>query len=157
MITIIGIARSQEQAASAITDLRNRNLLEEGSVLWPGKKDGFNKNGFYQGYNDTLLDGTMAGAALSTLPGMLAGGGIITLPFLGPIAALGPIYGILGASIGGGLTGALIDAGINGNSAKMIEHWLAEGKYVIIIECQEENKTTITELLEGLHGIDKVM
>lgn len=147
MVKIIGRARSQEQAASAITDLRNRNLIHEGRVLCRKKEDSFGKDNIYKENDKITYDGAMAGLTLSSSPEILIGDSIASNPFSEDQTT---------SESNNDNIEQLIDGGINKESAQMIEHWLNEDKYVVLVECKQE-VSRIIEILEGLHGIDNVM
>lgn len=151
MIKITGVATSQEQAASAITDLRNRNLINYGTILYLRKKASFPEDDFYTGNSDSIFDSTNVDTTISSSPGMSADGGLISRSLLAPTATTKP-----DTEEQERLIGPLIAANeINQENVKEIEQWLAEDKYVIFIECKQE-VPHIIELLEGLHGIDNV-
>lgn len=155
--TLVGTADSQVHATSVFTDLKNRGYDKNVSLLYSGQKDGINEHGFYEGYDDTVFDGAVAGAAISAAPGMLASAGLVGLPVLGPVAAIGPVYGMLAGALGGGLAGALVDLGLNQKGQQQVEQWVAQGKYVLVItELEEKAANYLKKQLFAVQGIDNI-
>lgn len=143
MVKMIGAATSNEQAASAITDLRNRNLIEEGMVLYHKKNHPTQDN-----YSESGMDHT----SLSSLSNMLTGGELAHISFIKNNVVSETSYDTKLSD----KQELLLNSGISAEGIKKIDHWLNEGKYVVFIKCKQEIPSII-ELLEGLHGIDNVM
>lgn len=83
--------------------------------------------------------GATSGAVLGGTLGLLAGIGALAIPGVGPFIAAGPIMAAL-AGIGaggtiGGLTGALIGAGIPEFEAKRYEGRLEKGGILLSVHC----------------------
>jgi hypothetical protein len=80
-----------------------------------------------------------AGAVLGGAVGWLAGAGAMMIPGLEPLAAAGPIIGMmggLGAGVTlGGLTGALVGSGIPEYEAKRYEGRVRHGGILLSVHC----------------------
>ncbi|MFO7812863.1 MAG: quinol:electron acceptor oxidoreductase subunit ActD [Pelovirga sp.] len=85
--------------------------------------------------------GGRTGAAIGSTLGLLAGIGTIAIPGIGPFIAAGPIMAALaGAGAGGlfgGVTGALIGAGIPEYEAKHYERRLKEGWILLSVHADD--------------------
>src|ERR1700722_17868106 len=83
--------------------------------------------------------GVTTGGIIGGALGVLAGGGMLAIPGLGPFIAAGPIMaGLAGLGVGGavgGLTGALIGMGIPEFEAKRYEGHLQKGGILLSVHC----------------------
>lgn len=117
---------------------------------------------------DAALDhdievGGAVGAGTSALVGgaggLLAGLGVLVIPGLGPLLAVGPVAAALtGAIMGGalgGFAGSLIGAGVAETSALVAEKHLAAG-YAIITLADAAWKERIGEAAQHLPGLISV-
>lgn len=96
--------------------------------------------------------GATVGAALGGLSGMLVGIGLLAIPGLGPLLAVGPLaaavtLAITGGSLGG-VAGALIGLGVSKTQAEAAERQLQAGRTVMIVRCASRR----TEALKILRG-----
>ncbi|OQB15673.1 MAG: hypothetical protein BWY15_00386 [Firmicutes bacterium ADurb.Bin193] len=97
--------------------------------------------------NDQISRGTVSGGVLGGTAGLLLGLGTIAIPGLGMIAAAGPIVGLLGGAVTGGIVGALVDLGIPQKKSQEYEKDIKEGNTVWAMDVEEENKETIKNIL----------
>ncbi len=85
--------------------------------------------------------GAGLGAAAGGLGGLLAGFGLLAIPGLGPVLAVGPLAAALtGAVTGGalgGLAGSLVGEGVSEVEAIAAEHHVKAGRVVIIVQCRD--------------------
>ncbi len=85
--------------------------------------------------------GAGIGAAAGGLEGMLAGFGVLAVPGVGPVLAIGPLAAALtGAITGGalgGVAGALAGEGVSEAQAIAAERHMKEGRAVVILECAD--------------------
>jgi len=83
--------------------------------------------------------GAGAGAVLGGAAGLLAGLGLLAVPGIGPLLAMGPIATTLaGAGIGGvsgGVVGALVGLGIPEPEAKRYAEEIKEGNILVTVRC----------------------
>lgn len=158
MQNVVGFTGSRERAFQSAKHLRDNGFENEISIIWRhGVIDDQGEVGEFQvGYDDNLWDGATTGASLGALGGLLVGIGLITVPVLGPVAAVGPITGLLIGTAAGSLAGAVVDWGISPEGGRDIEEALASGKTVIIIQCPDEQIDFTIELLKQ-HGIHEVV
>lgn len=86
--------------------------------------------------------GAGAGAVLGGAAGLMAGLGLMTIPGIGPLLALGPIATALaGAGVGGvtgGVVGALVGLGIPEEEAKNYATRIKEGNILLSVECGDQ-------------------
>jgi hypothetical protein len=141
--SVFGIYRNRIDLEHAVDTLRAEGFRSTDiSVLFPdneGTKD------FAHEKHTKAPEGTTAGAAtgavLGGVLGWLTGIGALAIPGIGPFIAAGPIMAALaGAGVVGtvgGLTGALIGAGIPEYEAKRYEGRVREGGILLSVHCDK--------------------
>jgi len=114
------------------------------SVLFPdnqGTKDFAHEKGTKA--PEGAVIGGASGVVIGGALGWLAGLGALTIPGIGLFIAAGPIMGMLGgigiAGTVGGLTGALIGAGIPEYEAKRYEGRIRRGGILMSVHCDDSD------------------
>lgn len=142
--TVYGIYMNRDHAEEALDVLRNAGFRPEDiSVLLPenvGTKDlGYEKH--TKAPEKAAIGGTAGGLAGGIL-GWLAGIGALAIPGVGPLIAAGPIVATLAGfgagSVLGGLTGALVGAGVPEYEAKRYEGRIRTGGALLSIYCETD-------------------
>lgn len=159
--SVWGIYPSRLALETAIDRLRENGFLSSDiSVLLPenlGPKDLVTEK------STKAPEGMAAGAGSSVVIGgflgWLAGIGALALPGLGPFIAAGPIMSTLaGLGVGGllgGITGALIGAGIPEYEARRYEGRLTKGGILMSVHCgQPEEIPQARQIMELTGGED---
>src|ERR1017187_9180397 len=103
--------------------------------------------------------GVTTGGGIGGTLGLLAGGGLLAIPGLGPFIAAGPIMaGLAGLGVGGavgGVTGALIGMGIPEFEAKGYEGRLQKGGILLSVHCDTAGEITrVKEVLKATGAED---
>jgi hypothetical protein len=152
---VVCTARSEEQAARIVDDLRSAGFSNNDvSVLLPDKEG---TRDFAYEHNTKAPEGATTGAAtggvLGGALGWLAGIGALAIPGLGPFVAAGPIMAALsGAAAGatvGGLTGALVGMGIPEIEAKQYENKVKGGSILISAHTDDgDQRKRVKEIFE---------
>lgn len=105
--------------------------------------------------------GALSGGLLGGSLGAILGAGLIAIPGIGPIVAVGPIVaGLTGAGVGlgsGGIIGALAGAGIPEEKAKEYERYLNEGNVVVLVNAKENHEAEIDRIFETHHTRTRAM
>lgn len=95
--------------------------------------------------------GALSGGVLGGLIGILAGGVAVTIPGAAPLAVVGAgatgLTGALTGAVGGGIIGALVGAGIPEKQAKEYEEFIENGKVVVVVKVNEEQKQQAQEAM----------
>ena len=166
----IGVYKTRRQVEQALYRLRDRGIdLEQVSVIAPDA-DPATKDSEVEVYRrsegnhaDTgAAAGAAAGGALGLITGILVGLGAAAIPGIGPILLAGAEATALattlaGTGIGaasGGLIGALIGLGIPEDRAKVYNHRLANGQYIVLATGTPRNVDRIGEILRDF-GIEE--
>ncbi len=140
---VFGIARSREQAANIVDDLKASGFSNNDiSALFP---DTAGSRDFAHEQATKAPEGAAVGASTGTLLGgalgWLVGIGSLAIPGVGPFIAAGPIMAALGgAAIGGaagGLTGALVGYGIPEYEAKQYEGKIRDGNILMSVHTSD--------------------
>jgi hypothetical protein len=141
---VIGVFRTQQEAERCIDALLNsgfdRNQI---SVAMRGKEETEHlarETGVKETHaTEGATSGAGAGAVLGGAAGLLAGLGLLAVPGIGPLLAMGPIATTLaGAGIGGvsgGVVGALVGLGIPEKEAKRYADELQSGRIIVTVQC----------------------
>src|SRR6188474_2324520 len=140
------IATSEAQAIRIANRLRSSGFTPDDiSMLYPDR-DGVRE---LAAQNSTkapegAATGASAGAVLGGALGWLAGIGAIAIPGVGPLIAAGPILAALsGLAVGGtvgGLSGALVGAGIPEFEAQQYEGRLRAGHILMSVHCDDSEE-----------------
>lgn len=161
--SVIGIASSQRQAESIVTQLQqggfsNRDI----SALFPDQKG---TRDFAHEQKTKAPEGAVAGAsaggAVGGAIGLLAGIGALAIPGLGPFIAAGPIMaGLSGIAAGaavGGLAGALVGLGVPEIEAKQYETKIKGGNILLSVHVADgEQRATAKRIMEAAGAVDIV-
>lgn len=115
------------------------------------------------GRQQTGDDGTAKGAALGGAAGgaagLLAGLGLVAIPGVGPVVAVGWLASTLaGAGAGllaGGLIGALTDAGIEKSDAGYYAETVRRGGAIVSVRATETEVAAVREIMEAGQPIDR--
>ncbi len=146
-INMIGTADHLRMAKSVLTDLRNRGFEEHASIIFTGDEEKVN-------WLDNIISDTN-GQNVDRAP---FDAGVVELPSLGLIASIGPAYGFLADSAQapeGGLDLVCNDMGIGDEGQRLMEEWLEQGKYVLLINNTDEDQVDfLKNQLGELQGID---
>jgi uncharacterized protein (TIGR02271 family) len=113
-------------------------------------------------HDDEVSDGAGTGATVGTLAGggagLLAGLGMLAIPGLGPVVAAGWLVSTLvGAGAGaaiGGLTGALIDAGVDENDAHAYAEGIRRGGALVTVRASDTEVDRIVDILDDEGTVD---
>lgn len=158
---VIGIAKTQEQAETIVTRLKNAGILTTDiSVLLPdrsGSRD-FAHEHNTKAPEGATIGGSAGGIAGGTL-GLLAGIGALAIPGVGPFIAAGPLMAALsGAAVGaaiGGVAGALVGLGIPEYEAKQYESKVKDGNILISVHTHDKDEAkNIKKVMEDSMAAD---
>jgi hypothetical protein len=148
-VNMIGTTDHLRMAKSVLTDLRNRGYEEHASIIFAGDEEKVN-----------WLDNIVSAANGQNVDSAPFDAGVVEIPDLGLVASIGPAYGFLADSAqapAGGLEEVCNDMGIGNEGKRLIEQWLEEGRYVLVINGAEEDQVDfLRKQVEDLQGIDQL-
>lgn len=160
-ISAFGIYSDQKVVTDAMEALKAAGFRStDMSVLYPenlGSKDlGHEK---HSKAPEGAVAGGGSGALVGAALGWLAGAGSLFVPGLEPVAAAGPVLGMLGGmGVGvtlGGLGGALVGAGIPEYEAKRFEGSVRNGGILLSVHCDDQQWAhTARQILKQSGGRD---
>jgi len=140
-VTIVRIYDHHTDAANAVRELQKIGVPEHDiSIL--------SRDDRVHG----AATGAEIGAAVGGLAGLLAGLGLVTIPGIGPVAAVGWLAAtIAGAAAGGwvgGALGVLSEAGISGEEAHAIAESLRRGGTLVSARVSDADRDRCTAILD---------
>jgi hypothetical protein len=143
-MAVFGLYPNREAVEKAIDALKKAGFRNtDVSVLYaqnPGSKDFAIEK--HTKSPEGVTTGAVAGGLAGTLLGWLAGIGALTIPGIGPVIAAGPIMAALaGLGVGGtvgGVSGALVGAGLPEYEAKRYAGRLKSGHILLSVHCDDQ-------------------
>jgi hypothetical protein len=139
--SVFGLYRDRESLERCLTVLKDGGYdLADVSVLMSENSGG---RDLATEKHSKAPEGTVTGAMIGGVLGLLAGISVLAIPGAGPFIAAGPIVSAL-AGLGaggaiGGMAGALIGLGIPEYEAKRYEGRLKEGHILVSVHCSNED------------------
>ena len=165
----VGVFHDRRQADAAVDELRSLGFDRDAvSIVARGREGEERFRGWDDADDDRGADrdrhdvGAGEGAAVGGLTGLLIGAGLMLIPGVGPIFAVGPLAaGLAGAVTGaaagavtGGIAAALIDLGVPEEEARYYESRVGEGAYLVTVDCAGRDAEVRAVL--NRHGADEV-
>ncbi len=102
--------------------------------------------------------GAGLGAAVGGGAGLLAGLGMLAIPGLGPVVAVGWLastaLGIAAGGAVGGLIGSLVDSGESEETAHVYSEAVRRGGTLITVRANDQTTSRIENILDGYEPID---
>src|SRR3954464_3255872 len=143
--SVFGIVKTYPQAERVVQGLQDAGFpASEISVLLPDT-EGKHDIGHVKATKapEGASTGAATGGVTGGVLGLLAGGGALAIPGLGPFIAAGPIMAALsGAAVGattGGVVGGLVGLGIPEIEAKRYDEKLKKGNYLVAVHADESD------------------
>jgi hypothetical protein len=164
--TVIAVFDSPEQASQAVRALVDAGVDREDISLVSRNREASNtgtSTGTGTGAKRTS-DGTTVGeniaggAVFGGLGGLLLGLGALAIPGVGPIVAAGPIATTLaGAGIGaagGGIIGAIKDAGVPDDDAHVYAESVRRGGTMVSVRTDDLSRDRVADILDDHGAVD---
>jgi hypothetical protein len=135
--TITGLFDTLDDAQSGAKELMDRGIPREAiSMVAPDVND-TNAQQHAVGAENTTGSGAVGGSVVGGAVGLLVGAGLLAIPGIGPVLAMGPLaaaIGTIGAAVGSTALGAGVGAGIGGLAGSLIGAGVPEEKAHIYAE-----------------------
>lgn len=157
---VVGVLESEQAAIKVIDELQKQGYRAgDISVIARSRKDEEEiRKETASEAEDGIATGAAAGGIVGGVTGLLAGLGALTIPGVGPIIAAGPIAAALsGAVIGagtGGLVGGLVGIGISQTDAEGYEHYVGEGRILVIVDADPNQLQQVVEIFRRHEAIN---
>ena len=165
----VGVFHDRASADAAVDELRDLGWNREDISIVAQGREGVER---FRGWDDDADRGADRGrddvsagegAAVGGLTGLLIGAGLMLIPGVGPIFAVGPLAaGLAGAVTGaaagavtGGIAAGLIDLGVPEEEARHYERRVGEGAYLVSVHCAGRDDTAVRDILRR-HGAEDV-
>ncbi len=106
------------------------------------------------------------GAGVGGVVGLLAGLGLLLVPGVGPVLAVGPIVAALGATVGstvvgagigavaGGLIGGLTHIGVPKEHAEYYAEGIRRGGTLVTVDAPDDKAQSVVDILNGYGAVD---
>ncbi len=150
--TIVCAFESNQQAQGAVEELLAAGISRESiSVV---AQDAPYTGEIVKSEDGTTIGQNMAvGGGLGALGGLLIGLGALAIPGIGLVVAAGPLaaamIGALSGAAGGGLIGALKDAGVPDSDAEFYGETLRKGGTILTIHTDTAHEDEIDHILRA--------
>ena len=154
---------NRNNAERAIDQLRERGVREKAISVISRNDDDFEQaHGSDHDHTDTKASGAGKGLAIGAGTGAVAGLAALAIPGVGPFIAAGAVaeaLGVIGSAAAtsavvggaiGGLTGALVDYGIDEEDARYYDEQIQQGGYWVGVDIDDSGATR-TEVETILH------
>jgi uncharacterized membrane protein len=102
---------------------------------------------------DGVEDGTAWGAGIGAGATLLASAGLLVIPGIGPLLALGPLAAGLTGAAAGGLVGAFVDWGIPAGESEHLEKEIKEGRAVVLVDAKDK-ASKAKQILQEHHAVE---
>ncbi|HET8671302.1 MAG TPA: hypothetical protein VFM05_11940, partial [Candidatus Saccharimonadales bacterium] len=103
-------------------------------------------------------EGAITGGVIGGLAGILVGLGVMAIPGIGPIIALGPLATILlGAGTGtlaGSLVGAIVEWDVPEEEAEYYAERVQQGNTLVFVKTSDDQVDQVTSILNRHHPVD---
>jgi hypothetical protein len=143
--TITGLFDSMNDAQSAAKELMDRGISRDSISLVARESDN-------EGAQANEVGAVpVAGAVLGGAVGLLIGAGLLTIPIIGPVLAIGPLAAAIGstaAAVGATALGAGIGAGIGGLAGGLMNAGVSEEDAHAYVEGVRRGGTLLTVSIE---------
>ena len=138
MKSVIGTYGDRSEAERALDALKNGGFNDrEISLVAKGEySEGDGENAGEESMG--MSSGAITGGAIGGVAGLLAGAGLLAIPGIGPLVAMGPLAATLGGAAAGGIAGGLIDAGIPEDRGQYYENEVRSGRFLVMVQSGED-------------------
>ena len=141
---------SYDQAAAAVEKLEQAGISSS-DISVVGRDE--------RAKDSNAAEGAGIGAGLGGAAGLLAGLGMLAIPGIGPVVAVGWLASTaVGAGAGaaaGGLVGSFTSAGVDEEEAHYYAETVRRGGTVVSVKAAEEHAATVEAILDGATPIDR--
>ena len=150
--TVIGLFTDSKKAGEAVSEFKERGLLQDITVIAKDEKGGeVTTHNVESNLADGAGVGAATGAVIGGLTAILAGVASFAIPgagvvILGPLASL--LTGIGTGAVTGGILGALIDWGIPEEQAHMYEERLKAGDVMVGVSTAQLSEAEILVIMK---------
>jgi hypothetical protein len=163
--TIVSLYNELSNARDAVEDLVKAGFARDTISLVARDVDGryatyFEKQENQEGDTppEDEEEGAIAGGIIGGLAGILLGLGVVAIPGIGPIIALGPLATILlGAGTGtlaGSLVGAIVEWDVPEEEAEYYAERVQQGSTLVFVKTSDDQVDQVTSILNRHHPID---
>lgn len=154
----VGLFKHEHEAGNAIAALKDDSLAKDISIIAKDDKTGrIHLHQVKEGAGAEEMAGSVRGAELGAIAGIVGGISTIINPAfaaVGIVGALAAAMGVMGAAVGataGGFVGALNDAGLPPERAKMYEDSIKRGELFVCVSSAREAQAELMDILTR-HG-----
>jgi len=162
--SISAIFKERDQVDQVIRRLLDRGVSKDDISVMGKNFHSETRIGGFITKKDVILEGLRRGGIFGSLFGstlaLLTGVGVLFIPFVGTVAAAGPLgTALLGAasgailgSAGGGLASALVTLGMSEDKAAVYQTRVEAGEFLLVAEVPADKSGEIQMLLESAGG-----
>ncbi|MDX2153697.1 MAG: general stress protein [Bryobacteraceae bacterium] len=159
--TVVGLFDSHDDAQDCLEALRDAGIRGDDISIVASNRKGkmTSRTGDEKTTDGTSVGENIAGGALfGGLGGLLIGLGALAIPGLGPIIAAGPIATTLAGAgigaVGGGIIGAIKDAGVPDEEAHVYAEGVRRGGTLVTVRCDSVEADNVRNIMDDHGAVD---
>ena len=156
MRTLSKIYDTYGQARQAVADLNAAGVPDKNISLVANKHVSAEYDDVDE--HEGAATGAGIGAAVGGAGGLLAGLGIMAIPGIGPVVAVGwlasTLVGAIAGAATGGIVGALVDAGVSKDDAEVYSEAIRRGGTLVTVQADDDQVPAVEAILNRHQPID---
>jgi uncharacterized membrane protein len=157
---VTALFEDSKLAGEAIADLKAKGYAESISIVTQDEETGeTEKKTVGQHVDDGAVVGGLIGSLGGAVAGIAAGAASFVVPGVG-LLVMGPLATAVSATAAGaavgGITGALVDAGIAEDQAKAYEDAVSQGEVLVSVAPEHDKEEEVISILRRYNAYDMV-
>lgn len=156
---IAGLFNDSKAAGEAVSNLKEKGYTKDISVIAKDMGGGISSEQVKKDKTEGAVAGAVIGGPLGALAGLVTGAVTATVPgavllVAGPLAAVWGVTGTALGALGGGLVGALVQAGFPEEKAKAFQDSVYRGEVLLAVTGQEDRTDDVVQSLNSMGAVD---
>ena len=147
MANVIGVFDDRGNAENAVNEIRDAGITDD-KISIVAREHQVQDNDNQTSNQNDVTTGATTGGALGGIAGLMAGAGALTIPGIGPILAAGPLAAGLSGVAAGGLTGSLVDLGLDRERSQFYEDEVRSGSILATVETDQSQINDVASYLK---------
>lgn len=156
---IAGLFTDSKKAGESISELNNQGYTDNISVVAKKSDGDTTSHQIKEDVSQGSAAGAIVGGPVGAIIGLVAGAVTATIPGAvlligGPLAITWGVTGAALGALGGGLVGALVDAGFPEEKAKLFEKHILRGEVLVAVTTDTDHQSKVITQLKNDQAIE---